>query len=93
MPTNTLTVTELMRGFSDYVKRVIYRRERFTLLKGGRPVAELRPLPAGRLLGELEDLLRSLPALSAAEAADLAADVEAARAELAPAGPGDPWQS
>ena len=65
MHTTTLSVTEMVRGFSDYVNRVAYRRERFILLKGRKPVAELRPVPTGRLLGELEDVLRSLPALNA----------------------------
>ena len=50
-------------------------RGRFILVKGGKPVAELRPLPASRRLGELEAVLRSLPALSAAEAEDFAADI------------------
>lgn len=93
MHTNTLSVTEMVRGFSDYVNRVTYRRERFILLKGRKPVAELRPLPSGRLLGELEGVLAALPALSAAEAADFAADIEAARAELPQDRLRDPWQS
>ncbi len=93
MHTNTLSVTEMVRGFSDYVNRVAYRRERFVLLKGRKPVAELRPLPSGCLLGELEDVLRALPGLSAAEAADFAADIEAARTALPRAQLRDPWQS
>jgi len=75
MHTTPLSETEMVRGFSDIVNRVMYRGERFILVKGGKPVAELRPLPAGRRLGELEAVLRSLPALSAAEAEDFAADI------------------
>lgn len=93
MHTNTLSVTEMVRGFSDYVNRVAYRGERFILLKGRKPMAELRPIPAGALLGELEDALRSLPALSAAEAADFARDIEDARARLPREVRSDPWQS
>lgn len=93
MHANTLTVTEMVRGFSDYMNRVAYRRERFILLKGRKPVAELRPIPSGRQLGELVDVLRSLPALSAAEAADFAADIEDARARLPREELSDPWQS
>ncbi len=93
MHTNTLSVTEMVRGFSDYVNRVAYRGERFILLKGRKPMAELRPIPAGALLGELEDALRSLPALSAAEAADFAQDIEDARARLPREVRSDPWQS
>lgn len=93
MHTNTLSVTEMVRGFSDYVNRVAYRGERFILLKGRKPMAELRPIPAGALLGELEDALRSLPALSAAEATDFARDMEDARARLPREVLSDPWQS
>lgn len=93
MDTTSLSVTEMVRRFSDYVNRVAYRRERFILLKGRKPVAELRPLPSGRLLGELEEVLRSLPALSPDEAADFAADIEAARAQSSQEGLRDPWQS
>jgi len=75
MHTTPLSETEMVRGFSDIVNQVMYRGERFILVKGGKPVAELRPLPAGRRLGELEAVLRSLPALSAAEAEDFAADI------------------
>jgi len=93
MHTTSLSLTEMVRGFSDYVNRVAYRGERFILLKGRKPVAELRPVPAGRLLGELETVLRSLPALSAAEAEDFAADIEEARTQLPRQELRDPWQS
>jgi len=63
------------------------------LLKGRKPVAELRPLPAGRLLGELETVLKSLPSLSADEAASFAEDIAAARAQLPQEEPRDPWAS
>ena len=93
MHTTTLSVTEMVRGFSDYVNRVAYRRERFILVKGRKPVAELRPIPAGRLLGELEGVLRSLPALTPNEVSDFAADIEEARRGLPQEGLRDPWQS
>lgn len=93
MDATSLSVTEMVRGFSDYVNRVAYRGERFILLKGRRPVAELRPIPSGRLLGELEAVLRSLPTLTPAEAEDYAADIEEARARLPQDEPRDLWQS
>ncbi len=93
MHTSRLSVTEMVRGFSDYVNRVAYRQERFILLKGRKPVAELRPLASGRLLGELEEVLRSLPALSTREAAEFETDIEDARAKLKREEPRDPWQS
>lgn len=93
MQKTPLSVTEFVRGFSDYVNRVTYRRESFILVKGRKPVAELRPVTAGRTLGELESILRSLPSLTAAEAADFAADIDSARAELPTVEMKDPWQS
>ena len=89
----TLTVTEVARHFAEYINRVSYRGESFVLLRGNKPVAELRPLPAGKKLSELPSLLASLPHLSPTEAEQLADDVEAARAELARAEVRDPWAS
>ncbi len=88
-----LTVTEVVRNFAEYVNRVVYRRESFVLLRGNRPVAELRPLPAGTRLGDLPGLLASLPRLSPGEAEELAADVDSARKDLAQREVADPWQS
>jgi antitoxin (DNA-binding transcriptional repressor) of toxin-antitoxin stability system len=93
MHSTTLSVTEIVRGFSEYVNRVAYRGERFVLTKGNKPMAELRPIPTGRLLGELDATLRSLPALTNAEADSFAADMALAHAQLPPVDARDPWQS
>ncbi len=87
-----LTVTEVVRNFADYVNRVAYRRESFVLVRGSRPVAELRPVPTGKRLGELPGLLASVPRLGA-EADDFAADLNAAREELEREEVADPWRS
>ena len=89
----TLSVTEMARNFAEYINRVAYRGERFVLVRGNKPMAELRPLPTGKRLEELPALLASLPHLSSAEATQLANDLTAARAELARAEVHDPWQS
>ena len=86
-----VTVTQVARNFAEYVNRVAYRRESFTLLRGKKPLAELRPLPTGARLSELPGLLASLPRLTEAEAGGLAADLNAAREELGEAR--DAWQS
>ncbi len=86
-----VTVTQVARHFADYINRVAYRRETFTLLRGNKPLAELRPLPAGANLSELPALLASLPRLSGVEAGDFADDLAAARDELGEAR--DAWQS
>jgi prevent-host-death family protein len=89
----TASVTEVFRNFSDYINRVAYRGERFVLVRGGRPVAELTPVATGRRLGELPALLDSLPRLTADEAAALGEDLDRARSDLAERPPGDPWAS
>jgi len=86
-----VTVTQVARNFAEYINRVAYRRESFTLLRGKKPLAELRPLPTGTRLSELPGLLASLPRLTEAEADDLAADLDAARDELGAVR--DAWQS
>lgn len=88
-----VTVTQVARHFAEYVNRVAYRRESFTLLRGKKPVAELRPLPVGTRLSELPALLASLPRLFPSEAADFADDILTAHADLARAEVRDAWQS
>jgi antitoxin (DNA-binding transcriptional repressor) of toxin-antitoxin stability system len=89
----TLSVTEVARHFAEYINRVAYRGECFVLMRGNKPIAELRPLPVGRRLAELPTLLASLPHLSTEEAAQFAADLTAAREALARAEAHDPWRS
>ena len=88
----TLSVTEAARHFAEYINRVAYRGESFVLVRGNKPVAELRPLPMGNRLAELPALLASLPHLTPDEAAQFADDLDAARAELARVEIRDPWQ-
>ena len=77
-----LSVTEAARHFAKYINRVAYRGERFVLVRGNKPMAELRPLPTGKQLAELPALLTSLPHLSPAEAMQFADDLTAARKTL-----------
>ncbi len=87
----TLSVTELVRNFADYVNRVAYRGERFQVTRGGKPVAELGPVASGRSLTDLLDLVAGLPSLSDKEAAAFSSDLDRARTELANVAPQDPW--
>lgn len=91
MSTNVLTVTEAVRHFSEYVSRVAYRHETFVLSKGNKPVAELRPLPSGRRLGDLPSILRSVPRLSSDDVISFGDDVDTARTTLASDKLRDPW--
>lgn len=89
----TASVTDVLRNFSDYINRVAFRGERFILVRGGKPVAELSPVPAGTRLGDLASLLSSLPELGEDEAAAFERDLEGAWAELSGHGPEDRWES
>ncbi|MCX7012184.1 MAG: hypothetical protein NTW86_06410 [Candidatus Sumerlaeota bacterium] len=93
MPAKPVTVTEAVRHFSDYVNRVAYRRESFLLCRGKRAMAELRPVPSARRLGDLPGILEMLPALSAPEAKAFLKDVRAARKSLPAENLRDPWES
>lgn len=87
-----LSVTEVLRHFGEYINRVSCRGECFVLVRGNRPVAELRPLPTGKRLAELPALLESLPHLSPTEATQFADDLTEARHVLARAEVHDPWR-
>lgn len=87
------SVTDVARNFAEYINRVAYRGEHFMLMRGGRPVAELRPVPAGRKVRELPELLAGLPHLTEEEAASFSEDLTQAREELSRAPIRDPWES
>jgi antitoxin (DNA-binding transcriptional repressor) of toxin-antitoxin stability system len=89
---NRPSVSDVARNFTEYVDRVALRGERFVLMRGRRPVAELRPVPKGRTLGDLVDLLSSLPPLTEEEAASFAHDIETARSHTLPTGLRNPWE-
>ena len=91
---STASVTEVSRNFADFINRVLYRGEEFVLVRGRKPVAELRPVPHGRKLGELPELMKSLPRLAPGDADAFDRDLAAMRREVA-AGEGlrDPWDS
>ena len=58
------SVTEVAHHFTEYLNRVADRGECFVLMRGNKPIAELRPLPAGKRLADLPALVASLPHLS-----------------------------
>lgn len=86
-------VTDILRNFSGYIDRVFRRGERFLLIRGGAPVAELSPVPSDRRLADLPGLLRSLPRLDAEDAGSLTADLDLARADLERFARGSPRDS
>lgn len=86
------SVTKVARHFSDYINRVSLKGERFVLLRGNKPVAELRPVPVGRTLSDLPKIFASLPHLGTEGADAFAHDLNAARSELERLPVRDPWE-
>jgi antitoxin (DNA-binding transcriptional repressor) of toxin-antitoxin stability system len=84
-----VSATEVARNLSDLLNRVRYRRERFTVVRGGEDVAEIGPAARSGVvtLGELRRALAALPSPDDAFCADL----ESIRAEQPPAEP--TWRS
>jgi prevent-host-death family protein len=89
----TISVTEAVRNFADFINRVAYRGEQFVLERGGRPVARLVPVPQAGRLGDLRALLVDLPGLGEQEADAFARDLESASKDLPPLPKVDPWES
>lgn len=85
-------VTKVARHFSDYINRVSLKGERFVLMRGNKPVAELRPVPVGRTLSDLPKILTSLPHLGTEGADEFERDLNAARSELERLSVRDPWE-
>ena len=90
MPT-LRSVTDVARHFSEVINRVVFRGERFVLLRGKRPVAELRPVHRGLTIDELPKLIAEAPRLLSQDAENFEADIERARATLAAIPARDPW--
>jgi antitoxin (DNA-binding transcriptional repressor) of toxin-antitoxin stability system len=89
----TASVTDVARNFAEYVNRVAYRGERFTLMRGGKAVAELSPVPTGVRIEDLPALFASLPRLTPEEAEAFGRDIEAARPQPGDDDFRDPWAS
>ena len=77
-----ISITHLARNLADIVNRVAYRGERFTVVRGRRPVAELVPAPRGRRLADLPGILAALPRLSTEDIEHFGDDLDEARKAL-----------
>lgn len=93
MRTVALSVTDVARNFSEYINRVAYKGDCFVLLKSGREVAELKPVPKGRRLSELAALLKKSSTLTSDEAESFEKDIDAARADMNKEELRNPWDS
>lgn len=94
MPAKRVTVTEAARNFSEILGRVRFKGERFILMKGGKPVAELGPTEAAApvRLEDLPAILQALPHLESEDADRFARGLESDRTAIGPV-PRAPWES
>ena len=64
--TKTISATEAVRRFSDLLGTIRFRGARYTILRGGKPVATLGPVASAaheKTLAELKDILKRIPSL------------------------------
>ena len=64
--TKTVTATEAVRKFSEILNSIKYAGTDYTVMRGGKPVASIRPAEAhakALTLGDLAGLVKSLPTL------------------------------
>lgn len=73
----TLAATEAARNFSEILSKIFYRGEHYTIVRGGKAVAEIGPVTSTtyRRVGDLRTLLNSLPSLGE-DAENFAKDLE-----------------
>ena len=86
-----ITATELARNLADYLNRVAYRGEQFTIVRNGKPLGELRPLSPTGTAKDLIEALNTLEEWPAGELDAFARDVEEAR-RLGNRPQRDPWE-
>ncbi len=64
--TKTITATDAVRKFSEILNSIKYTGTDYTIVRGGKPVATIRPAEThakALTLGDLAALVKSLPAL------------------------------
>jgi antitoxin (DNA-binding transcriptional repressor) of toxin-antitoxin stability system len=72
-----ICMSDVASHFAEYVDLVVNRGERFTLLRDGKPVAELGPVLTTVRLEDLPTFLASLPCLTRADAEALSRNPDA----------------
>ncbi len=61
-----ISATEAVRRFSDLLGTIKFRGARYTILRGGKPIATLGPVATAmheKTLAELKDILQRIPSL------------------------------
>jgi antitoxin (DNA-binding transcriptional repressor) of toxin-antitoxin stability system len=75
----TIKATEAVRGFSELLNNIKYKGERYTILRGGKPVALIGPIkkPSEIIrLKDLKKLIEEIPSLGT-DAETFAKDINA----------------
>ena len=88
-----MSLSEFVRKFDECIGRVAKQQKSFVLTDGQVPVAEVRPPRPTTTGKDLAEAFRSLPRLTAAEAADFAHDLEEIQRAAALDRGRDPWGS
>ncbi len=88
-----ITATDFARNLADYLNRVSYRGERFTICRGQKVVAELVPPQRGATTAELLAWLKAGPHLGPEDGEQFARDLEEGRAIANREGPPNRWES
>ena len=73
-----VSATEIVRRFSEILNSIKYGGDSYTIVRGGKPVASIRPVQTllkERTLSELKGLLQHMPKLGA-EAEHLERDLK-----------------
>ncbi len=62
----TVSATQVVRKFSEILNSIKYRGDRYTIMRGRKPVASISPVDTHlkeRILSELRGLIKKLPHL------------------------------
>jgi antitoxin (DNA-binding transcriptional repressor) of toxin-antitoxin stability system len=89
----TITATDAVRKFSDLLNTIKFKGARYTILRGGKPVATLGPakIPSHEsALGDLKEILAKLPRLGD-ETAAFKKDLKQAAKQQPTLPAGRPW--
>lgn len=76
---NVIKATEAVRGFSELLNNIKFKGHRYTIVRGGKPVASIgpvKPYPERLPLKDLKRLLNEIPSLGN-EAEAFAKDIDA----------------
>ena len=73
---NEITATQLARKLAEYLNRVAYRGESFVIMRGKKPVAELKPLRTVGTLADLVELFKTRARVDPDEREAFARDLE-----------------